>query len=156
MDRTGMKTGGTGMASALWVTAVLAAGVMLAASAAVRAGGDTYTAVPLDQVKAEVTARKAALVDVREQREWNQGHVRGAFFVPLSQLMAWDRDGLTPGDRATLEKSLPKGSVVYCHCAAGGRALPAGEILEKLGYEARPLRQGYQALIKAGFPRGDR
>jgi phage shock protein E len=117
------------------------------------ADGDTYTAVPLDQIKAEVTARKAILVDVREQREWDQGHIGGAVFVPLSQLIAWDRDGLTAAERAALEKTLPKGSVVYCHCAAGGRALPGGESLTKLGYDTRPLRLGYRTLIEAGFPR---
>jgi rhodanese-related sulfurtransferase len=141
------------MTGRLMVAAVLAVGVVLGASAVVRAEGDAYTTVPLDQVKAEVTARRAALVDVREQREWDQGHVRGALFIPLSQLMAWDRDGLNATERAALEKALPRGAAVYCHCAAGGRAVPAGEILAKLGYDARPLRQGYQALIQAGFPR---
>ena len=29
--------------------------------------------MPLDQVKAEVTAKKAYLVDVREQKEWDRG-----------------------------------------------------------------------------------
>jgi phage shock protein E len=156
MDRRSSSAEGTVMMSWMTVAAVLAVGVVLGASAVVKAGGDNYTAVPLDQVKAEVTARKAALVDVREQREWDQGHVRGALFIPLSQLMAWDRDGLTATERAALEKSLPKGAVVYCHCASGGRAVPAGETLAKLGYDARPLRQGYQTLIQAGFPRATR
>ena len=30
--------------------------------------------------------------------------------------------------------------------------MPAGEVLAELGYDARPLRQGYQSLIQAGFP----
>ena len=144
------------MMSVVLVATVLTVGMVLGASATVRADGDTYTAVSLDQVKAEVTARKAILVDVREQREWDKGHIRGAVFMPLSQLMAWDRDGLTAAEKATLEKTLPKGSVVYCHCAAGGRAVPGGEILAKLGYDSRPLREGYRALIEAAFPQAPR
>lgn len=112
-----------------------------------------YTPEPLRQVKANVDARKAILVDVREQSEWDRGHVRGAVLVPQSQLMLWERDGMSPADRAALAKVLPKGSVVYCHCASGGRALPGGESLRKLGYDARPLRSGYRQLIEAGFPK---
>lgn len=117
------------------------------------AGEVDYTPEPLPQVKANVEAKKAILVDVREQREWDRGHIQGAVLVPLSQLSEWDRDGIKPSDRKALEKVLPKGSVVYCHCAAGGRALPGGEALRKLGYDARPLRTGYRDLLKAGFPK---
>ena len=82
MDWKGSGAEGTAMTGGMTVAAVLGVGVILGASAVVRAGGDTYTAVPLDQVKAEVTVRKAALVDVREKREWDQGHVRGAGSSP--------------------------------------------------------------------------
>ncbi len=116
-------------------------------------GQDGYTTVPLDTIKEQVAAKKAVLVDVREQREWDQGHLKSAVLLSLSQLSAWERDGLTAAEKAALEKAVPKGSVVYCHCAAGGRALPGGEALRKLGYEARPLRQGYRDLVQAGFQR---
>ncbi|MFO0907169.1 MAG: rhodanese-like domain-containing protein [Isosphaeraceae bacterium] len=123
--------------SGMWV-ALLTVAVLIGAAAALRAGSDRPTAVPIDQVKAEVAARRAVLVDVREQREWDKGHLRDAVFVPLSQLSSWERDGISERDRSNLEKALPKGTVIYCHCAAGGRAVPAGEILGKLGYDARP------------------
>ncbi len=129
--------------------AVLAGTTVLSA----RGGEPGYTAEPLHEVKAKVEAKQAVLVDVREQNEWDRGHIRGAVLVPLSVLTAWERDGMTPADRTALAKALPKGSVVYCHCAAGGRAAPGGESLRKLGYDARPLRSGYQKLIEAGFPR---
>lgn len=110
-----------------------------------------YTSEPLLQIKAKVESKKAVLADVREQREWEQGHLQAAIFLPLSQLMEWERDGISDSEKSKLAKSLPKGSVVYCHCAAGGRAMPGAEILKKLGYDARPLRPGYSALIKSGF-----
>jgi len=112
-----------------------------------------HTTEPLDQIKAKVEAKKAILADVRERREWDQGHVKGAVFLPLSKLSVWERDGISDSEKAKLAESLPKGSVVYCHCAAGGRSLPGAEALKKLGYDARPLKPGYRDLIKAGFAR---
>ena len=121
-------------------------------SAAV-AGDEGYTDDPLDKVLAAMTSKKAILVDVREKREWDRGHIKGAILVPLSQIQEWESKGITEAEKAKLAKQLPKGSVIYCHCAAGARALPGGEGLKKLGYDARPLRSGYRALVEAGFPK---
>ncbi len=122
-----------------------------------RAAGDVeYTTDPLDQVLAAVTSKKAILVDVREQREWDRGHIKGAILIPLSQFQEWESKGMTAADKAKLAKQLPKGSRIYCHCAAGARALPGGEALQKLGYDARPLKSGYRALVQAGFPKSEK
>ncbi len=121
-----------------------------------RADDDGYTEVPLDKVKASVHAKKAILVDVRERREWDRGHIEGAVLVPLSKLVKWEEGGMADADRKELAKVLPKGSIVYCHCARGGRALSSADVLRRLGYEARPLRQGYSALIEAGFPKASK
>ena len=48
-------------------------------------------------------------------------------------------------------KQIPKDKIVYTHCVMGVRALKAAKILEKLGYNVRPLKAGYEDLIKAGF-----
>lgn len=125
--------------------------ILLAAGASARGQEAAPATEPLDQVKAKVEARKAILVDVREKREWDRGHLRNAVLVPLSSLMSWEQNGIDASDRGALVKALPKGSVVYCHCAAGGRAIPGSEALRKLGYDARPLSAGYRDLISAGF-----
>ncbi len=131
------------------------AGLAVLFTAAIRvwAQEEGHTKDSLDQVKARMDAKKAVLVDVREQKEWDRGHVKGAVLLPLSRLTRWEKDGPTPAERDALSNELPKGSVVYCHCAAGGRALPGGEALRKLGYDARPLKPGFDDLIEAGFPR---
>jgi rhodanese-related sulfurtransferase len=41
--------------------------------------------------------------------------------------------------------------VVYLHCASGRRCLAAADLLKTQGYDARPLKDGYEALLKAGF-----
>jgi len=96
-------------------------------------------------VRAAVAAGKAVIVDVREQREWQQGHLAGARLVPLSAL----ERGL-PAEQ--LARVLPKDKVIYCHCAYGGRCLEAADILRPLGYDVRPLASGYDDLVNAGFP----
>lgn len=108
-----------------------------------------HTKEPLDKVKQQVDEKKAVLVDVREQAEWDKGHIEGAVLVPLGDLGKKSKD---PDFVKELEKKVPKNQVVYCHCAKGGRAILAGDVLKRLGYDVRPLKPGYQELIDAGFP----
>jgi len=98
---------------------------------------------PLPTVQENVATHKAILLDVREPGEWKEGHVAGAISLPLSSLKK--------GDTGALETELPKDKIVYTHCVMGVRALKAAKILEKLGYNVRPLKAGYEDLVKAGF-----
>jgi len=98
---------------------------------------------PLPTVQENVATHKAVLVDVREPGEWKEGHVEGAILLPLSSLKK--------GDTSALEPQVPRDKIVYTHCVMGVRALKAAKILEKLGYDVRPLKAGYEDLVKAGF-----
>lgn len=102
-----------------------------------------HTTDSLDTVKSAVAQQKAVLVDVREVDEWQDGHLKDARHLALSDLK-----GGVPAERL---KNLPRGSVVYLHCAAGGRCRVAADYLKKLGYDARPLKDGYDSLLQAGF-----
>ncbi len=104
----------------------------------------THTKDSLDTIKDNLKSGKAVLVDVREQREWDAGHLKGAVLLPQSKL---NQDEILP----ELLKSLPKDKIVYTHCRAGGRALLCGDILKKQGYDVRPLKAGFDDLVKAGF-----
>jgi len=99
---------------------------------------------PLPTVQENVATHKAVLVDVREPGEWKEGHVAEAIPLPLSAL----KKGV---DTKTLEQELPKDEIIYTHCVMGVRALKAANILEKLGYNVRPLKAGYEDFVKAGF-----
>jgi rhodanese-related sulfurtransferase len=103
-----------------------------------------HTKDSLETVKKNLQERKAVLLDVREKTEWDAGHLEQAVLAPLSKL----KEGSDP---KTLVKDLDKKTIIYCHCRAGRRALTAGEILKNLGYEVRPLKQGYDELVKEGF-----
>jgi phage shock protein E len=95
------------------------------------------------EVKAAVAAKKAVLVDVREESEWAEGHLKHALAFPLSKL----KDAKA-GD---LPREFSKDTPIYLHCASGKRCLKAADKLKELGYDARPLKAGYVDLIDAGL-----
>ena len=103
-----------------------------------------HTKDTIEAIRKSVADGKAVLLDVREKSEWDDGHLKDAKLLPLSVL----KSGAKSEDVATI---IPKGAIVYCHCAAGIRSLKAADALEKLGYDVRPLKTGYEDLIKAGF-----
>jgi rhodanese-related sulfurtransferase len=121
-----------------------ACGVVAAFALAAFAAAAEHTADPLDTVKKNVADGKAVLVDVRELDEWNDGHLKGAKHVALSDL----KKGIPEAD---LKKSLPADRTLYLHCASGKRCLQAADILKKQGYDVRPLKDGFRDLVKSGF-----
>ncbi|MCH9653768.1 MAG: rhodanese-like domain-containing protein [Planctomycetes bacterium] len=102
-----------------------------------------HTRDSLTTIKKNIESNKAVLVDVREQDEWNAGHVKGAIFLPLSSL----QDGISKEE----QKKLPQDKVVYLHCAVGFRAKIAASLLKKYNDKVQPLPQGYEELIESGF-----
>lgn len=126
---------------------LLAISWFVAGSSEIKAG--EHTKDSLETVKKNISDKKAVLVDVREKGEWDDGHLRDAKLLPLSEIP----------EKVTgkmLEKEFPKGTVLYLHCASGRRCLQAADILMKEGYDVRPLREGYQALLKNGFPKSEK
>jgi len=107
-----------------------------------------HTKDSLDQVKAAMAKKEAVLVDCREESEWDKGHIDGAVLVPLS----WLREE-SKGDAFAerLREKLPAKKILYIHCRSGGRALTAASMLRKQGYDARPLKAGFDDLRQAGF-----
>lgn len=104
-----------------------------------------FSIEPLAEIKTKIEQKQAVLVDVREQVEWEDGHIEGAFFLPLSVL----RKGLSEEDG----KRLPKDRPLYLHCAVGMRAMTAAKILEKQGYTVHPIKTSYADFVDAGFPK---
>ena len=82
-----------------------------------------HTKDSLETVKKNLAEKKAVLVDVREPKEWDRGHLRDARLLPLSKLTGAEAE---PNEAAQLAKELPPGQIVYCHCARGcGPCWPA-------------------------------
>ena len=108
---------------------------------ALTAAAQEHTKDSLETVKKALAAKSALLIDVREKGEWDKGHLQDAKLMTLSSLK---KDAKVSAD-------LAKDKAIYLHCASGVRCLQAAEILKKQGYDARPLKEGYQDLLKEGF-----
>jgi len=123
---------------------VLALSIALAFSVSSFAQELTHTKDTLKIVKENLKAAKAVIVDVREQEEWDAGHLAGAVHLSMSDLQ-------DDAKLAELVKKLDKKKIIYTHCKAGGRALTCGALLKEKGFDVRPLKAGYQQLIEGGF-----
>lgn len=104
-----------------------------------------HTKDTLASVRERVEEKKAVIVDVRDLVEWNAGHVQGAVLLPWREL----QEKIT---EEQVNEKLSKEKIIYTHCAVGYRSLRAAKILKKYGYDVRPLKPGYDELVKAGFP----
>jgi len=79
-----------------------------------------------------------ALLDVREQDEWEAGHVDGALHIPMGQVTA--RLGELPDER------------LYVMCRVGGRSAQVVQYLVAQGREAVNIDGGMYAWEAAGRP----
>lgn len=132
-------------------------GYSLAALVALQLAGGSNAARPsvpftedaLDVVKKNVDDDQAVLVDVRSLEEWNEGHLEGSLFVPVTSLRKHSLDS------KELAKTVPKDKVLYTFCVVGMRARQAALILTEQGYTVRPLKPGYEQLVAAGFEQAE-
>jgi phage shock protein E len=73
----------------------------------------------IDKVRAEIERGEAILIDVREQSEWDESHLRHAQLIPLS---------LFETEEAFF--NLPNDKIIYTHCRLGRRAARAAELMK--------------------------
>ncbi len=104
-----------------------------------------HTTDTLDDLRAGLKDQTAILIDVREQREWNAGHLKQASLFPLSDMQDRELKG-TVG-----QLKLPKDQIIYTHCRSGVRSVSAAQLLRKSGYDARALKAGFVNLSNSGF-----
>jgi molybdopterin/thiamine biosynthesis adenylyltransferase/rhodanese-related sulfurtransferase len=82
------------------------------------------------------------LIDVREQDEWDEGHIPGAVHVPRGHL------------ESRIERTAPDPSrQIVLYCSAGNRSAFAAKTLGELGYEdVTSLSGGFTDWKRNGFP----
>jgi len=108
----------------------------------------------LQQVRAEIAeidaaparelveGREALVVDVREQDEWDEGHIPGAIHIPRGNLESRI-------ERAAPETTKP----VLLYCSVGNRSAFAAKTLEEMGYEdVVSLAGGFTDWKRNGYP----
>lgn len=102
-------------------------------------GGNDLTALETVQL---MNRKPTLLLDVREDREFEEGHIKGARHIPLGQL----------NERvAEIEKYKNKHVVAYCR--TGNRSASACSRLRKLGFESvYNLRGGITSWQRDNLP----
>jgi molybdopterin/thiamine biosynthesis adenylyltransferase/rhodanese-related sulfurtransferase len=108
----------------------------------------------LQQVRAEISEIEATdaralietetplVLDVREQDEWDEGHIPGAVHVPRGHL------------ESRIERAAPDPTrPVLIYCSVGNRSAFAAKTLSELGYEeVTSLAGGFTDWKRNGFP----
>ena len=100
-----------------------------------------------EETAPDVAARRARentlrIVDVREQHEWDAGHIGGAEHIPLARI------------EQEIPKRFPeKNAPLVMHCRSGVRSAKAAYALKQLGYtNVSSMAGGIIAWEEAGLP----
>ena len=88
------------------------------------------------------SASPPRIVDVREQHEWDAGHIPGAQHLPLAKVA-----------EAAAERLADRRERIVVHCAAGVRSAVAAYQLQQLGYaNVASMAGGFNAWHRLGLP----
>ncbi|MFE4512890.1 rhodanese-like domain-containing protein [Kitasatospora sp. NPDC056783] len=100
---------------------------------------ESHTMFPqIPSADAAAVPADAALLDVREQDEWDAGHVDGALHIPIGEVIA--RLGELPDEK------------LYVLCRVGGRSAQVVQYLVQQGRDAVNVDGGMYAWEGAGRP----
>jgi rhodanese-related sulfurtransferase len=93
---------------------------------------------PYAEAKENLATQQAILLDVREMAEWDSGHIDGAIIFPLSWLEEFG-GGARPN-------TIPDDKIVYVYGRSAANANAAADVLNDMGFDARPFEHGLVEL----------
>ncbi len=98
--------------------------------------------VSVDEARSALASGRARLIDVREDNEWAEAHVRGAEHLGKGII---ERD---------IEVFAPDiGSELILYCGGGYRAALAADMLQRMGYtNVASMAGGWRAWLAADAP----
>ncbi len=83
-----------------------------------------YQKISQEEAKEMMDAGEVLILDVREQSEYDSGHIPGAVLLPVGSI-----------DAETAANIIPEtDTVVLVYCRSGNRSKKAAEALAELGY----------------------
>ena len=87
---------------------------------------DVYQQITQEEAKDMMDTQEVIILDVREQDEYDSGHIPGAVLLPVGTI-----------DEDTAAEVIPgKDSTVLVYCRSGNRSKTASAALAELGYTA--------------------
>jgi len=100
---------------------------------------DASLDVTTEQAAEALADGSAQVIDVREQYEWDAGHIDGVRHVPLMSLQ---------GEAETIDPDRP----VIFQCKSGSRSTMAAQAFRSAGYRAFNLDGGIDQWVAEGRP----
>jgi rhodanese-related sulfurtransferase len=100
---------------------------------------DASLDVTPEQAAEALADGSAQVIDVREQHEWDAGHIDGMRHIPLMDLQ---------GAAETIERDRP----VIFSCKSGSRSTMAAQAFRGAGYRAFNLDGGIDQWVAEGRP----
>jgi rhodanese-related sulfurtransferase len=98
--------------------------------------------VSVAEARAALESRRARVIDVREDNEWNEAHAQGAEHLGK---------GIIERDIETFAPD--KASALILYCGGGYRAALAADSLQRMGYtNVASMAGGWRAWQEAGAP----
>jgi molybdopterin/thiamine biosynthesis adenylyltransferase/rhodanese-related sulfurtransferase len=103
---------------------------------------DEISEIDADRARRLIETGQPVVVDVREQDEWDEGHIPGAIHIPRGFL------------ESRIERAVPDSDdTVILYCSGGNRSAFAAKTLAELGYEdVVSLAGGFTDWKRNGFP----
>ena len=84
----------------------------------------SYNQITQEEAKEMMDTQEVIVLDVREQEEYDSGHIPGAVLLPVGTI-----------DENTAAQAIPeKDSTVLVYCRSGNRSKTASSALAELGY----------------------
>ena len=104
--------------------ALLTSLLLLAGGCGEKGAESAYQQITQEKAKEMMDAQEVIILDVREQDEYDSGHIPGAVLLPVGMI-----------DEDTAAKVIPeKDSTVLVYCRSGNRSKTASAALVDLGY----------------------
>ena len=98
--------------------------MLLLAGCGGNAAENTYRQITQKEAKEMMDTQEVIILDVREQNEYDSGHISGAVLLPVGTI-----------DEETAAQVIPeKDSTVLVYCRSGNRSKTASSALAELGY----------------------
>ncbi|HLH63991.1 MAG TPA: rhodanese-like domain-containing protein [Ktedonobacteraceae bacterium] len=103
-----------------------------------------YTTIGTDEAKQKIDAG-VTVIDVRQQDEWDRGHIPQAVLVPLN--------GIYSFAKALKDLNLPEDQEIIFTCAMGQRSASASEIAMVAGFKkVYNLANGMNGWVGRRYP----
>jgi rhodanese-related sulfurtransferase len=88
------------------------------------------------------------VVDIRDPRERDRGHIPGSFHAPRGMIEFW----VDPDSPYFKDVFGQDGKTYVFHCASGWRSALTVATLQDMGFDAAHLKEGFSTWEKQGGP----